>query len=76
MFKKILLLAIGIYQLVFSPDQGILRRRQPVCRFYPTCSQYAYQAVQKYGVLKGLTAGFKRIWRCHPWSEGGYDPVK
>ncbi len=46
-----------------------------VCRFQPTCSQYTYQAVEKYGSLKGLYLGFLRIVRCHPWSKGGYDPV-
>lgn len=46
-----------------------------VCRFRPTCSDYTYQAVKKYGVAKGLYTGFKRILRCHPWSRGGYDPL-
>ncbi|PIV62338.1 membrane protein insertion efficiency factor YidD, partial [Candidatus Roizmanbacteria bacterium CG01_land_8_20_14_3_00_33_9] len=46
-----------------------------VCRFHPTCSQYTYQAVEKYGSLKGLWLGFKRIIRCHPWNKGGFDPV-
>ncbi len=46
-----------------------------VCRFRPTCSDYTYQAVKKYGAAKGLVIGFKRIIRCHPWSRGGYDPI-
>ncbi|OGK40547.1 membrane protein insertion efficiency factor YidD [Candidatus Roizmanbacteria bacterium RIFCSPHIGHO2_12_FULL_44_10] len=45
------------------------------CRFRPTCSQYTYQAVEKYGVIKGLYLGMRRILRCHPWSRGGYDPA-
>lgn len=47
-----------------------------VCRFTPTCSEYTYQAIEKYGSLKGLFLGLKRIIRCHPWSKGGYNPVK
>ncbi len=46
------------------------------CRFEPTCSLYTYQAVEKHGVLKGSFLGVKRILRCHPWSRGGFDPVK
>ncbi len=47
-----------------------------VCRFTPTCAEYTYLAVEKYGAGKGLVLGLKRIVRCHPWSAGGYDPVK
>lgn len=46
-----------------------------VCRFQPTCSEYTYQAVEKYGGVKGLFIGLKRIIRCHPWNKGGLDPV-
>ena len=46
-----------------------------ICRFEPTCSQYTYQAVEKYGVIKGLVLGLKRIIRCHPFSKGGFDPL-
>ena len=45
------------------------------CRYYPTCSHYTYQAIYKYGLLKGGWMGFNRILRCNPWSEGGIDPV-
>ncbi len=46
------------------------------CRFYPTCSEYALQAVDKYGVIKGTLKALARIVRCHPFNPGGYDPVK
>ncbi len=46
-----------------------------VCRFTPTCSQYAGQAITKYGVLKGSWLALKRVGKCHPWHPGGYDPV-
>lgn len=48
----------------------------PVCRFTPTCSEYAAEAIAKYGFLKGSVLGVKRLSRCHPFSEGGYDPVR
>lgn len=47
-----------------------------VCLFTPTCSEYMYQAIEKYGATKGLYLGTKRLLRCHPWSRGGHDPVK
>ena len=46
------------------------------CRFTPTCSEYAYEAISRYGVIKGAAMAGKRICRCHPWHPGGYDPVK
>ncbi len=57
-----------LFQVLFLSDR--------VCRFKPTCSQYTYQAVEKYGVLKGLFLGLKRVFRCHPWNKGGFDPLK
>ena len=66
--KKLILFLISIYQ-------KISRLTPSVCRFYPTCSEYTKQAVIKYGVIKGGWLGIKRIARCHPGNEGGYDPV-
>ena len=48
----------------------------PACRFFPTCSQYAMDAVEKYGVFRGLLLATWRLLRCHPFSKGGYDPVR
>lgn len=70
-FVKMLLIGIiRFYQRAISP---LLPNS---CRFYPTCSEYAVQAVEKYGVLKGLYMGIKRVLKCHPFHPGGYDPVE
>lgn len=75
MFKSIVLSAIRFYQIIFSPDQGFLRRPFYGCRFFPSCSEYTFQAIRKYGFFKGAFWGIKRILRCHPYSQGGYDPL-
>ena len=67
--KRLLLWLIRFYQRHISPN------RPPCCRFMPTCSQYALQAIEKYGALKGGWMAFKRILRCNPFHKGGYDPV-
>jgi uncharacterized protein len=76
-FKMIALLAIRFYQKTLSFDHGPLARIFPFlgCRFHPSCSQYTYEAVDKYGVFKGCWLGLKRVVRCTPLSKGGYDPV-
>ncbi|MCM8901654.1 membrane protein insertion efficiency factor YidD [Caldicoprobacter algeriensis] len=68
--KRFLIGIIRCYQRTISP---LLPNS---CRFYPTCSEYAVQAVEKYGVLKGLYMGIKRVLKCHPFHPGGYDPVE
>ena len=66
---KLLVLPIRFYQLVISPLLG------PSCRFTPTCSEYAKQAILKHGPIKGLGLAIWRILRCNPWGGCGYDPV-
>lgn len=64
-----LIVLVKFYQLCISPFTP------PSCRYTPTCSQYALEALKKYGPLKGGWLAFKRIMRCHPWGGSGYDPV-
>jgi len=75
--KNSVLLTIRLYQLTLSPDHGLLKFLFGfgVCKFRPTCSMYTYDAIQKFGVARGIVRGLKRIVRCNPWSHGGYDPV-
>lgn len=75
--KRLLINLIKFYQKTLSLDTGFLSffYSERICRFEPRCSEYALQAIEKYGVLKGGWLGFKRILRCHPWNEGGNDPV-
>lgn len=68
--KRLLLFCIRFYQKFISP------LKRPCCRFYPTCSAYAAEAIEKKGALVGSFMAVKRILRCHPFSKGGYDPVK
>jgi hypothetical protein len=77
MLKIPALFLIKIYQKTISPDHGIFKRFFPngVCRFHPTCSQYTYQAIERFGFFKGGFLGLKRIIRCNPFNPGGHDPV-
>ncbi|PHI20619.1 membrane protein insertion efficiency factor YidD [Lewinellaceae bacterium SD302] len=70
MLRKLFILPIRFYQLAISPMLGPSK-----CRFQPTCSQYALEAIEEWGVLKGTWLGAKRIARCHPFGKSGYDPV-
>ena len=77
MIKKIILKLIKLYQIILSPDHSWRKfyHGAGFCRFRPTCSEYAYQAIEKYGVFKGVLKAVWRIMRCNPWSQGGYDPL-
>ena len=68
--RKILVFLISAYKKIISP------LLPPSCRFYPTCSEYSIQAIEKYGVAKGTVKSFWRILRCNPLNKGGYDPVE
>jgi len=72
------LFAIKMYQKTLSPDHGFLKAFYPrgFCRFNPSCSQYGYEAIEKYGVMKGVFMATHRVLRCQPWSKGGNDTVK
>lgn len=71
--KKIVLLIIKCYKKTLSP---VFEFWGIKCKYYPTCSEYAFQAVEKYGVMKGCFLAVKRILKCNPISKGGYDPLK
>jgi putative membrane protein insertion efficiency factor len=66
---RVLELPIRVYQLLISPLLG------PRCRFYPSCSSYAVEALQRHGALRGSWLAVRRLGRCHPWNPGGPDPV-
>ena len=67
--KRFILISLRFYKRRISPLLG------NVCRFYPSCSEYMYTAVERYGVIKGVWLGVKRLFRCQPFNPGGYDPV-
>jgi len=68
---------ISLYQRTLSPDHGVVSIfiRRPVCRYMPTCSEYAHEALEKYGLIQGSWMTLRRIFRCTPWHAGGRDPV-
>ena len=70
--KKVSVFLINLYKKTLSPMLEVLGFH---CKYYPTCSQYTKQAIEKYGILKGSFLGIKRILRCNPFSKGGYDPL-
>jgi len=67
--RRVVILVLKVYKVAISP------LLPSCCRYYPTCSQYMMDAVQHYGVGRGVWLGLKRLGRCHPFHEGGYDPV-
>jgi len=67
--KKMAIMFIKFYRSFISP------LKPPTCRFMPTCSEYALQAIEKYGIIRGGSMAIRRILRCHPFHPGGYDPV-
>jgi putative membrane protein insertion efficiency factor len=76
--RFLVLRLIRFYQKTLSFDHSWLKIFRPMgyCRFYPSCSEYAYQAIEKYGFWQGGLKALYRLLRCHPFSKGGYDPLK
>ena len=68
--RRVAVLPIRLYQRLISPMLG------EHCKYYPSCSEYAAQAVERFGILRGLVLAGWRLLRCNPWSHGGYDPVE
>jgi hypothetical protein len=68
--RRLAVLPIRVYQRLVSPFLG------PRCRYYPSCSDYAVQAIDRFGILRGLVLAGWRLVRCNPWSRGGFDPVE
>ena len=71
--KKLLNSLINFYQKKISP---LIASKNIHCKFYPTCSEYTKQAIEKYGVLRGVIKGIIRVFKCNPFSKGGYNPLK
>ena len=69
-FTYFIIKLIEVYKFLLSPLLG------DTCRYFPTCSDYSIESLQKHGLLKGLFLSFKRILSCHPWGKGGFDPVQ
>jgi len=76
-FRKLAISIIKLYQRTLSFDHGPLKSLHPqgFCRFYPSCSQYSLEAIEKYGIIKGSFKAIWRIMRCNPWNKGGNDPL-
>ena len=70
--NKVKKIALGLIKMYQSTISKVLPSS---CRYTPTCSEYTFEAINRYGIFKGIWMGTKRIARCHPWHEGGYDPV-
>jgi putative membrane protein insertion efficiency factor len=68
--RRLAVLPIRLYQRLIAPALG------PRCKYYPSCSEYAAQAIERFGILRGLVLAGWRLLRCNPWSHGGFDPVE
>ena len=68
--RRVVVVPVRVYQRILSPALG------QRCRYYPSCSEYAAQAVERFGILRGLVLAGWRLLRCNPWSPGGFDPVE
>jgi putative membrane protein insertion efficiency factor len=75
LIQQTLIFAVRVYRLTLSPAQAFLFGRTEGCRFTPTCSQYALEALHRHGAVTGTVLTAKRICRCHPWGGCGHDPV-
>jgi len=73
--KSVVIYIIRVYQKYLSPDQSVISRNKTICVFYPTCSEYSVQAIEKYGLIKGLSLSFYRIIKCHPLQKNHNDPL-
>jgi len=77
--QKTLIFMLRVYQTTISPDHGLLRKlglkNTQRCVFYPTCSEYTVEAIERYGVTKGIAKGAKRVWRCRPNQTQHIDPL-
>jgi len=76
--KNLILKSIKLYQNTSVFQLAIFKKlflTDAACRFIPTCSEYFYQAIEKYGIIKGTLLGLRRIFKCHPWSKGGEEPL-
>ncbi len=71
--KKIIIFLVKLYKKSISP---MFKAMGVECKYYPTCSEYTVQAIERYGCIKGIYLGIKRILKCNPFSKGGYDPLK
>ena len=78
LLRLMLISTIKIYRSVFSFDRGVLKIFSPggACKFNPTCSEYAIEAIEKHGVIRGGFVSIQRLVRCTPWNPGGNDPVR
>lgn len=73
--RTVLILLVRFYQVALTPLRPFFGGTTNCCRYFPSCSAYAIEALRRHGVLKGSVLALKRIGRCHPWGRWGYDPV-